>query len=59
VPGQLTPLQAQALSTPRSAFSSGGLVLSMSTSWNPPMVVNIPAAVVAGSYTGTITHSVA
>jgi len=25
----------------------------------PDIVVNIPAAVVAGSYTGTITHSVA
>ncbi len=59
VPGQLTALQAQALSAPRTAFTSTGLVLSISTSWNPTIVVSIPAAAVAGSYTGTITHSVA
>lgn len=59
VPGQLTALQAQALSVPRTAFASTGLVLSISTSWNPTIVINIPAAIVAGTYTGTITHSVA
>lgn len=59
VPGQLTAVQAQALSSPRTAFTSTGLVLSISTSWNPTIVVNIPAAAVAGTYTGTITHSVA
>jgi hypothetical protein len=59
VPGQLTVLEARALSIPRTAFTSTGLVLSFSTSWNPSIVVKIPAAAVAGSYTGTITHSVA
>ncbi len=59
VPGQATALQAVDLSAPRTAFSSTGLVLSISTSWNPTIVVNIPAAAVAGTYTGTITHSVA
>jgi len=59
VPGQLTALQAQALSTTRTAFSSTGLVLSITTSWNPTIIVAIPAAAVAGTYTGTITHSVA
>lgn len=59
VPGQLTAVQAQALSVPRTAFTSTGLVLSISTSWNPTIVVSVPPAVVAGLYTGTITHSVA
>lgn len=59
VPGQATALQAVDLSVARTAFSSTGLVLSISTSWNPTIVVNIPAAAVAGTYTGTITHSVA
>ena len=59
VPGQLTALQAQSLSTPRTSFSSSGLVLSISTSWNPTIVITIPAASVAGVYTATITHSVA
>lgn len=59
VPGQLTALQAESLSTTRTAFSSTGLVLTISTSWNPTILVTIPAAAVAGTYTGTITHSVA
>lgn len=59
VPGQLTALQAVSLSTSRRAFASSGLVLSISTSWNPTIIVTIPAAAVAGTYTGTITHSVA
>ncbi|MGH9155496.1 MAG: hypothetical protein ACRD1K_06615 [Acidimicrobiales bacterium] len=59
LPGQLTALQKVSLSTSREAFRSSGLVLSMSTSWNPTIVITIPAAVVAGTYTGTITHSVA
>ena len=59
VPGQATALQAQDLSVTRTAFSSTGLVLSISTSWNPTVVVNVPTAAVAGTYTGTITHSVA
>ena len=59
VPGQLTALQAESLSTSRQAFSSSGLVANISTSWNPTIVITIPGAAVAGTYTGTITHSVA
>lgn len=59
VPGQLTALQAQALSVSRTAFRSDGLVLSITTSWNPTIVITIPPAAVAGTYTATITHSVA
>src|SRR5687768_12986772 len=33
VPGQATALNAQSLSTPRTAFRSNGLVLSIPTSW--------------------------
>jgi hypothetical protein len=59
VPGQLTALQALPMSAPRIAFSSSGTVLTITTSWNPTIVVSIPPAAVAGTYTGTITHSVA
>lgn len=58
-PGQLTALLAQSLSVPRTAFSLSVSLVSTSTSWNPTIVVAIPAAAVAGTYTGTITHSVA
>lgn len=60
VPGQLTASQAIALSaTPQTAFSSSGLLATITTSWDPTIVVKIPAAVVAGTYTGTITESAA
>jgi hypothetical protein len=58
-PGQLTSAQAVSLSTSRTAFSGTGLLLSISASWNPTIVVNIPTSAVAGAYSGTITHSVA
>lgn len=58
-PGQLTAAQAQSLSVPRTAFVSSGLALSITTKWNPTIVIAIPAAAVTGSYIGTITHSVA
>lgn len=58
-PGQLTALQAVSLSTARTAFSGTGLLLSYSASWNPTLVVAVPASAVAGTYTGTVTHSVA
>lgn len=58
-PGQLTSLLAVDLSTSRTAFGSVGLVLSISTSWNPTLIVTPQSSAVAGAYTGTITHSVA
>jgi hypothetical protein len=58
-PGQLTAAQAVSLSTARTAFSGTGLLLSISASWNPTIVVNLPPTAVAGTYSGTITHSVA
>ena len=58
-PGQADAAHAEVLSAPRTAFSSTGLVLSITTAWNPTIVVAIPTSAVAGTYTGTITHSVA
>ena len=58
-PGQADAAHAQNLSLSRTAFSSSGLAVSISTTWNPTIVVTIPSTAVAGTYTGTITHSVA
>jgi hypothetical protein len=59
VPGQLTALLAQDLGTARTAFSTTAAVGNNSVSWNPTVVVAVPAAAVVGTYSGTITHSVA
>jgi len=60
VPGQLTAAQAVNLTTSRTAFSGTGISLvTNSASWNPTLIVNVPAGVVAGTYSGTVTHSVA
>jgi hypothetical protein len=60
VPGELTAQQAVNLGVSRTAFSGTGISLvTNSASWNPTIIVNEPAGVVAGTYTGTITHSVA
>lgn len=61
VPGQLTGILAAPLSTttPVTAFAKLVGVGNNSTTWNPTLVVTPPAAAVAGTYTGTVTHSVA
>jgi hypothetical protein len=59
VPGQANSALAQDLSLTRTAFTAVGLVLSISVSWNPTVIVNPPTSAVAGTYSGTITHSVA
>ncbi|MER6944235.1 hypothetical protein ABT294_09450 [Nonomuraea sp. NPDC000554] len=60
VPGQSTAAQKVALSTSATAFSGRKTATSaQSTSWQPTIVVAIPASAVAGTYTGTIMHSVA
>ena len=59
VPGQLTSAQAVDLTVTRTAFSGQGVALSITVKWNPTIIINIPASAVAGTYTGTITHSVA
>lgn len=59
VPGQATALLAQSLSAPRTAYSLTSGTGSNSATWNPTLVVAVPGAAVAGTYTGTVTHSVA
>jgi hypothetical protein len=58
-PGQLTAILAQSLSVPRTAFTLTLGVGNNSATWNPSLIVSVPAAAVAGVYTGTVTHSVA
>jgi hypothetical protein len=59
LPGQLTTLLAAPMTSPVTAFSLTAGVGNNSASWNPTILVNAPASAVAGTYTGTITHSVA
>lgn len=58
-PGQATFANKQDLSTSRTAFSGTAILGTTSVTWNPTIVINLPAKAVAGSYSGTITHSVA
>ncbi|MDX6266798.1 MAG: hypothetical protein QOD70_1538 [Frankiales bacterium] len=59
VPGQL--VSATSLGSPKTAFSCTGLSLLIATSltWRPTIVVSLSPSAVAGSYSGTILHSVA
>jgi hypothetical protein len=62
--GTFTGLQATAsdavvLSASQTAFTHTGGLLTSSASFNPTLIIAVPAAAVAGTYTGTITHSVA
>ena len=58
-PGQATAVQAQSLSVPRTAFTLTAGTGNNTAAWNPTLVVSVPAAAVGGTYTGTVTHSVA
>lgn len=58
-PGQLLAANKVSLSTSRTAFSATVVVGNNTAAWNPTVDVNIPAAAVVGTYTGTITHSIA
>jgi hypothetical protein len=57
-PGQVTPAT---LALPRAAFSCTGVSVAPTTSvsWNPEISITISASAVAGTYSATITHSVA
>ncbi|WP_416902138.1 hypothetical protein [Micromonospora echinospora] len=59
VPGQPTPADAVTLSVPRTAFSKTSGSGNNTATWNPTIRVNVPATAVAGTYTATVTHSVA
>ncbi|MFB9622101.1 hypothetical protein [Nonomuraea helvata] len=59
-PGQPTAADRVSLSALITAFSARKLLaVTTSTSWKPTLVVTIPVSAVSGTYTGTITHSVA
>ena len=57
--GQPTAANAVTLTVNRTAFSLTGGSAVNSASWNPTLVVAVPLSTVAGTYTATITHSVA
>ncbi|GAA1842278.1 hypothetical protein [Asanoa iriomotensis] len=46
------------LGAPRTAYTATA-VGSNSATWNPTLSIAVPAAAVAGTYSGTVTHSVA
>jgi len=55
---QLLSAAAVTLAAQRSAVI-GAFVGNNTGTWNPTLIVNVPAGNVAGEYSGTITHSVA
>ncbi|GAB2453518.1 hypothetical protein ACWDTT_02475 [Streptosporangium sandarakinum] len=59
VPGQANAAAAQSLDLSRTAFSKTTGSGANSATWNPTVVINVPAGAVAGVYTGTVNHSVA
>ncbi|GII63801.1 hypothetical protein Skr01_38860 [Sphaerisporangium krabiense] len=58
-PGQATADQRVSLSTTQVAFKGTKSPLTQVTGWQPTLVITIPASVVSGVYSGTITHQVA
>lgn len=59
LPGQLLAANKVTLASVRTAYSASATVGNNSATWNPTIIVNVPAQAVAGTYTATITHSVA
>jgi hypothetical protein len=57
--GQAALVDAQALGSPRTAFSHTGGTGSNSAAWSAELDVDVPTELLAGTYTGTVTHSVA
>ena len=58
-PGQLLAANKVTLGASRTAFSAAVVVGNNTASFDPTVIINVPAAAVAGNYTGTITHSIA
>jgi len=57
--GTFTPGPGGSLAAAITAFSAASEVGSTSVTWDPQITITIPPAAVSGTYTGTITHSVA
>ncbi|MBQ1024387.1 hypothetical protein [Micromonospora sp. C95] len=58
VPGQPTQAQAVALNVTRQAFRKTSGNGNNRVAWNPSLRIVVPTGIVAGTYRGTITHSV-
>jgi hypothetical protein len=58
VGSELTPGAAVAINAAQTAFTGGSLIGNNSASWNPT-VITTPSEGVVGTYTGTVTHTVA
>jgi methionine-rich copper-binding protein CopC len=58
-PGQPLAVNAQSLDATRTAMQGTLAVGVNSVTWNPTLVITVPASNVAGTYSGTITHSLA
>ncbi|CAN5891596.1 hypothetical protein BH23ACT8_BH23ACT8_23440 [soil metagenome] len=58
LPGQALAANKVDLSAVRTAYSASATVGSNSATWNPTLEVRVPADGVAGTYSGTVTHSV-
>ncbi|MEU0885867.1 hypothetical protein ABZ345_45450 [Lentzea sp. NPDC005914] len=58
VPGQVAAGNKVTLAASRPAFALTAGVGNNSATWNPTLIVNVPAAAVTGEYSGTVTHSV-
>jgi hypothetical protein len=56
--GQPTSADAQTINVERTAYSHTNGTGNNAATWNPTVSVHIPAAAVAGTYTGTVTFSV-
>jgi hypothetical protein len=57
--GTFTPGPGGIINVPRTAFTGTTLTGNNTATWNPTLTVTIPTAAVAGTYSGTVTHSVA
>jgi len=59
-PGQPTSANQVSCATSHQAFWAGAplTLLSASVTWDPTIVIHIPASAVQGTYTGTVTHTV-
>jgi hypothetical protein len=57
-PGQPTAGDAETLDEERTAFSLTGGTGNNTTTWNPTVLVDVPASAIEGEYSGTVTHTV-
>ncbi|WP_205328504.1 hypothetical protein [Glycomyces sp. YM15] len=57
-PAQPLAANAVTLSAEQTAFTLTAGVGSNTASWNPTLLIDLPAAAVGGLYTGTVTHTV-